>query len=302
MLATEPESELSFWPDLVPSVASFGSVRIVETMYESFWKLSGKPFSHRGEAAQFYRSKSHHSALLRLQYGLENFAGPAVVMGMSGTGKSSLVKAFAAERTNLRPFMHIVFPALGCDELFRMIATELTGESLSDMSGTDNVLRVIQKSLRSHAEQDQQPLLCIDDAHLLSEDALQFVVQPLLNLVESDHSIRLSILLAGLPVLSSRLRKVGELCERIAVTTPLSGFTASETADYVRICLKQVRGSEEIFSADAIRRLHEITAGNPRRINRLCDMALLVGYAEQLDQITDAQIDAVGAELLQAAA
>jgi hypothetical protein len=31
-------------------------------------------------------------------------------------------------------------------------------------------------------------------------------------------------------------------------------------------------------------------------------MALLVGYAEQLSQITEAHIDAVGAELLPAAA
>jgi hypothetical protein len=31
-------------------------------------------------------------------------------------------------------------------------------------------------------------------------------------------------------------------------------------------------------------------------------MALLVGYAEQLNQITEAHIDAVGAELLPAAA
>jgi hypothetical protein len=48
--------------------------------------------------------------------------------------------------------------------------------------------------------------------------------------------------------------------------------------------------------------LFEITAGNPRRINRLSDMALLVGFAEQLGQITVGQIDAVSAELMPAAA
>jgi general secretion pathway protein A len=63
-----------------------------------------------------------------------------------------------------------------------------------------------------------------------------------------------------------------------------------------------VNGPPEIFSPGALQRLYDVTAGNPRRINRLCDMALLVGYAEQLTQISEAQIDAVGAELLPAAA
>jgi type II secretory pathway predicted ATPase ExeA len=271
-------------------------------MYESFWKLSGKPFSHRSETAQLYRSKSHHAALLRLKYGLENFPGPGLVIGLSGTGKSTLARTFAADNSEFRPFAHVVFPALGCDDLLRLIAAELCGHAAPDGVGTDAVLRQIQQSLKQYSEKGLQPLLCIDDAHLLSDDALQYVVQPLLNMSESDALTRMSILLLGLPTLSSRLRKVGELSERIAVTTPLSGFTAAETADYVITAIKRVNGREDIFSPEALNRLFEITAGNPRRINRLCDMALLVGYAEQLSQITEAHIDAVGAELLPAAA
>lgn len=271
-------------------------------MYESFWNLSGKPFSHRSESAHLYRSKSHHAALLRLKYGLENFPGPGLVIGLSGTGKSTLARTFAADHQEFRPFAHVVFPALGCDDLLRLIAAELCGNATPDGAGTDAVLRQIQMSLKQYSGRGQQPLLCIDDAHLLSDDALQFVIQPLLNLSESDDSTRLSILLLGLPTLSSRLRKLGELSERIAVTTPLTGFTAAETVDYVTTALKRVHGRDDIFSPEALNRLFEITAGNPRRINRLCDMALLVGYAEQLTQITAAHIDAVGAELLPAAA
>ena len=74
------------------------------------------------------------------------------------------------------------------------------------------------------------------------------------------------------------------------------------TADYIRNSLLQCGGRSDIFSADALQRLFEITGGNPRRINRLGDMALLVGYAEQLGQISPVQIDAVSAELMPAAA
>jgi type II secretory pathway predicted ATPase ExeA len=271
-------------------------------MYESYWKLNGKPFSNRTDPRRFYRSKSHHSALLRLKYGFDNFAGPGLVLGLSGTGKSSLVKVFAAEHSTMRPLIHIVFPALECDELLRLIAAELSESSLPNLPGTGGVFRGIHSSLRRYAARGQQPLICIDDAHLLSDDALQFVVQPLLNLAESDSEIRFSILLVGQPLLSSKLRKHGELSERVAVTTPLIGFTASETAEYVTGCIQDAGGRADLFSSDALQRLYEVTAGNPRRINRLCDMALLVGFAERLPQISATQIDSVSSELMSASA
>jgi type II secretory pathway predicted ATPase ExeA len=271
-------------------------------MYESYWKLTGKPFAHRSEPTRFFRSKSHQAALLRLKYGLDNFAGPGLVVGMSGTGKTSLIQVFAAEHSAMRPFVHVVIPALECDELLRLIATELSVSGVVTGSGTDGAFRDIQDSLRRYTAKGQKPLLCFDDAHLLSEDALQFVVQPLLNLSDSNSDVQCSILLAGQPVLSSRLRKLSELSERIAVTTPLVGFTPTETAEYVVSCVQNAAGRPDLFSPDALQRLFEVTAGNPRRINRLCDMALLVGYAEELRQITETQIDAVSSELLSSAA
>lgn len=270
-------------------------------MYETYWNLTGKPFLQRSEPARFYRSKSHQAALLRLTYGLDNLSGPGLVLGLSGTGKSSLVRVFAEGRPTQRPFIHIVFPALDGDDLLRLIAAELNAQSSSD-TGSDAVLREIHQSLRKYTALGCQPLICFDDAHLLSDDALQEVVQPLLNLAETDEKARLSVLLVGQPVLSSKIRKHSQLSERIAVTTPLQGFSAAETADYVAVCLNNAAGRSDIFTPGAVQRLFEVTAGNPRRINRLGDMALLVGYADQLPQITESQIDAVSTELMPAAA
>jgi len=271
-------------------------------MYETYWKLTGKPFSHRSEPNRFFRSKSHQAALLRLKYGLDNFAGPGLVIGLSGTGKTSLIQVFAAEQATMRPFVHVVTPALACEELLRLIATELSESGVIAASGTDGAFREIQEALRKYTVQGKKPLLCIDDAHLLSEDALQFVIQPLLNFSDTNADTQCSILLAGQPVLSSRLRKLTELSERIAVTTPLVGFTPTETAEYVVSCVQYAAGRSDLFSPEALQRLYEVTGGNPRRINRLCDMALLIGYAEELQQITETQIDAVSSELLASAA
>ncbi len=274
-------------------------------MYEAYWKLSHKPFSQRHDPARFYRSKSHQTALLRLKYAMDNLAGPCLILGASGTGKTSLVKLLSADHGDLRPLVHIVFPAISPDDLLRLVASEIAMfacVSPVNSAGSDGVLREILTSLRRLASTGRRTLLCFDDAHLLSEEALLQVVQPLLNLAESEDQALLAVLLVGQPVLSAKIRKLHLISERIAVTTALSGFTANETSDYVRGSLLQSGGRSDIFSANALQRLFEITAGNPRRINRLSDMALLVGYAEQLGQITAGQIDAVSAELMPAAA
>ena len=274
-------------------------------MYELYWKLNQKPFTQRQDPARFYRSKSHQTALLRLKYALDNLAGPGLILGASGTGKTGLVKLLTTDHKAFQPLVHIVFPAISPEELLRLIASEVaTFASVSPVisPGNDGVLREILTSLRRLAVTGHRTLLCFDDAHLLSEEALLHVVQPLLNLAESEDRALLAILLVGQPVLSSKIRKLHQISERIAVTTALTGFTANETSDYVRSSLLQSGGRSDIFSADALQRLFEITTGNPRRINRLGDLALLVGYAEQLGQITASQIDAVSAELMPAAA
>lgn len=274
-------------------------------MYEAYWKLDTKPFSQRYEPTRIYRSKSHQTALLRLKYAIDNLTGPGLILGASGTGKTCLVKVLTAEHKDLQPLVHIVFPATNPDDLLRLVGSELaTYASISPiLAGShDAVLRDILNSLRRLSHSGRRTVLCFDDAHLLSEDAMLHVVQPLLNLAESDDCSNLALLLVGQPLLSAKIRRLHQISERIAVTTALTGFTVNETSDYVRSCLLQSGGRSEIFSAEALQRLFEITAGNPRRINRLSDMALLVGFAEQLGQITAAQIDAVSSELMPAAA
>lgn len=277
----------------------------VRCMYEAYWKFNQKPFAQRQDPSRFYRSKSHQTALLRVKYALDNLTGPAMILGASGTGKTALVKLLSAESSDLKPFVHIVFPSISPNDLLRHVASEISmfaAVSPVLTTGNDGVLREIVSSLRRLTSNGHRPLLCFDDAHLLSEEALEQVVQPLLNLAESEDPGLLTTLLVGQPVLSAKIRRLHQISERIAVTTVLTGFTTSETSDYVRSSLLQSGGHSDIFSADALQRLFEITGGNPRRINRLSDMALLVGYAEQIGQITTSQIDAVSAELMPAAA
>jgi general secretion pathway protein A len=48
--------------------------------------------------------------------------------------------------------------------------------------------------------------------------------------------------------------------------------------------------------------LHAITRGVPRDVNRLCDLALLLGFADEAKSIDANRIEAVARELVDVAA
>ena len=271
-------------------------------MYESFWNLTHKPFAYRVDVDDMYRSKSLQTAALRLRYCFDNNAGAALLLGASGAGKSSLVRLLKAEGTALRPFVHLAFPGFSSAELTRVIACEVT--SMDSVSGlnSDEVLVRLHQSLRNHAEAETHPVVVLDEAHLMSNETLNEVVLPLLNLAEVDFGLQYSVVLVGQPALGAHIAKNAQLRERIAVTATMDGWSHNETADYIQSRLKSAGAKRSIFTDDAINAIVQISGGNPRRINRLCDMALLVGYSDQAEQIVGSDIQSLSGEILPAAA
>ena len=62
--------------------------------------------------------------------------------------------------------------------------------------------------------------------------------------------------------------------------------------------LQTAGAARPCFDTQALQSLFELSSGIPRRINRLCDMALLVGYVDQLNLVTQNEIEAVADELM----
>ncbi|MEQ9407057.1 MAG: AAA family ATPase [Fuerstiella sp.] len=271
-------------------------------MYKKYWKLSEKPFCYRVEVGDLYRSRSVQAALLRLRYCIDNNAGLAMLLGASGVGKSSLIRLLQAEDEGLRPFVHIAAPRLSPQELARAVACELMETETVDGLSPEVLLVKQQQHLRRCAENGQHPVIVFDEAHLFGNETLNDVVLPLLNLAETDYSLQFSVVLCGQPVLGSHVGRNAQLRERIAVTASMSGFSEKETGDYIRCRMEHAGGDVGVFSDGAVAAVQDLSGGNPRRINRLCDMALLVGYSDQASLICAEDIEALATEILPAAA
>lgn len=268
-------------------------------MYESHWNLSQKPFENRHDSAFYYPSEAHQSAMLKLRYVIENQRGAALLSGPAGVGKSMLIQSlFRVLPESIAPRTHIVFPRMPGDQLLSYIADEITGKRPSDIPATaQQSVHSIQSALEHNANEGRHAVLAIDESQvLLDPDSLE-LVRLLLNF-ETESGPGMTLLLVGQGAIMPAIERVPSLEERLAVKCVLRAFTVEETASYIGHRLQAAGCERNIFTNEATDAIHELSGGVPRRINRLCELALLVGYAEQRESIDVEQIEGVSEELI----
>lgn len=269
-------------------------------MYEAHWQLERRPFENGLEPGFYYPGETHQGALLKLRYVLENRRGAAVLAGPSGSGKTLLVQLLRRQLpAEFSPFVHLVFPQMTTGELLAYIAGEL-GTTVPAPYAVDESVRQIQQALAKNAQQGRHAVIAVDEAHLLDDTHTLEALRLLLNF-DTGVTPGLTLLLIGQPGLLPILDRMPGLEERMGVKCLLRPLTLEETISYVSHRLQAAGAHRPIFEPEALDTLFHLTGGLPRRINRLCDLALLIGYAEERQLIPAAQLEAVHEELVSVA-
>jgi general secretion pathway protein A len=137
----------------------------------------------------------------------------------------------------------------------------------------------------------------IDEAHLLRDSGALDAIRLLMNFQHRGEPLAFFLLVGQTPLVLAARRNAA-LDERLAVTCVLNRLSERETTAYIQHRLSAAGAKRAIFEASALRAIYELTHGIPRRVNRLCDLALLVGYGEELPAITGSHIESIHAELI----
>lgn len=268
-------------------------------MYLEYWNLSSQPFESIDNRASLYPSEAHEGALMKLRYAIENQRGAAVLAGPAGTGKT-LVASLLQQQLDARfePFVRLVFPQMSSRDLLVYLAEELGAPPADPPRHTvEESVRRLQFYLAQNAHLDRHAVVVVDEAHLLEDCGALETLRLLLNF-EIDAKPTLSLLLVGQMGLVSAIGRLPSLAERIGVSSLLRALTAEETAGYVTHRLRRAGAARDVFTPDALEALHYLGHGIPRQINRLADLALLVGFADRLHELAAEQIEAVSEELV----
>lgn len=248
-------------------------------MYHAHFGLSGPPFQFNPTPDAIYLGKEHREALALLEWGMTNEpSGLTVLMGETGTGKTTLVFAVLARHyANIRA-AYFGNPRLGFERLMlaalEQLGIEAAGRSKPEM------LDAFVASLDRLAS-DERIALLFDEAQELSDDTLEEL--RLLSNVDTAAERRLQILLIGQPELGERLSqsRARSLNGRIGARAVLNPLGPEEARAYVehRVSLKGGNAGS-IFDARALSCLLAHSGGLPRGINVLCHNAMLLAYGE----------------------
>jgi general secretion pathway protein A len=268
-------------------------------MYLDYWQLTSKPFEPCSDHNGFFPCEAQEAALLKLRYAVENRRGAALLAGPAGVGKTMLVGLLrGALADQFKPFVHLVFPQMSGRDLLVYLAEQLGAPPADPPRHTvEESVRRLQFILLQNAKQGRHAVVVVDEAHLLEDCGALETLRLLLNFEHAGHPA-LSLVLVGQMGLVSAVGRLPSLEERIAVKTLVRCFSEDETAAFVKHRLKASGAAREIFTTDALEALHYLAHGAPRQINRLGDLALLVGFADRLPRLSAAQIEAVSEELV----
>jgi type II secretory pathway predicted ATPase ExeA len=250
-------------------------------VYEAHYGLKERPFGETTNPAVYVALPSRDAVIRRLHYALVHDAGPAMVIGPPGSGKTIVARRLASELSTLP--VYLPFPALTPEELLTHIAHEF-GLAGAASSSSHIAVRHLRDNFAVMTKAGEHPLLVVDDAHLIRDPASLDVLRLLLNF-NSTGRPDLALLLVGGPELLLDL-PVG-LNDRLGARCLLGPFTKEESAAYIlgRLGSSEARG--HLFTVSALASLHQAADGLPRRLNRLADLALLIAYAQDRSTVDD---------------
>jgi general secretion pathway protein A len=268
-------------------------------MYLDYWQLDAKPFEPGYDARMQVPAAAQQAALHKLRYAIENGRSAGLVAGVSGVGKTLLIEALRQQLgETYQPFVRVVFPQMSDRDLLVYLAEHLGAPAADPPRYTiEESLRRLEYILGETRSRGRHAVIVVDEALLLEDSGLLEPLRLLLNL-ESLEKPAFTLLLVGQPTLLPIIERFGPLNERIDIKVVVPAFSEQETSDYVSHRLAAAGASRQIFADEALATVHQLTAGIARRINRLCDLALLVGYANGEHSISPEALEAIHGELV----
>ncbi len=270
-------------------------------MYAKFFGLKREPFSIAPDPRYLFMSERHREALAHLLYGLGGGGGFVLLTGEIGAGKTTVCRCFLEQIPKNCNVAYIFNPKLTVTELLKSVCDEFHIELPQREAGTSTVKDYLdplnQFLLRTHAI-GQNNVLIIDEAQSLSIDVLEQL--RLLTNLETNERKLLQIILIGQPELRTMLARpeLEQLAQRVIARFHLEALSEVETRRYIRhrLAIGGLSGAGP-FDREARVRIHELSRGIPRRINMLCDRALLGAYASGRQRVDRATIDRAAEEV-----
>ena len=227
------------------------------------------PFGKDLAAGMLHAHRAHGEAVARITWCVsEQLIG--VITGECGAGKTVAARAAVSGMDASRhTVIYLGTPGVGLRGIYTSIVCGLGGQPRFHNA---SLIPQAQDLLAAeHDERGKQVVLIVDEAHLLSAEALEGI--RCLGNASMDQVSPFCLLLLGQPTLRRQLR--------------LGTFAALALAGR----------SDTMFTDDAIALIHTVSRGLPRLINNLAVQSLIAAFAAGKSLVDEAPARAAVAEV-----
>jgi general secretion pathway protein A len=251
-------------------------------MYADYFGLKENPFNLSPDPRYLYFSRQHREALHHLIYGITEKKGFIVVTGGIGTGKTTISRTLLANLDDGIESALIFNSAITDMELLETILQELHISLNGREKTKKNCVDALNDFLLACFAAGKNCVLLIDEAQNLSHDVLEQL--RMLSNLETEREKLIQIILIGQPELQDLLMSpsLRQLNERITVRYDLAPLDRKSVRSYIRHRLAVAGAGETVsFSTPATYLIYGYSKGIPRRINAICDRAMLIAYTRE---------------------
>ncbi|MDE2484706.1 MAG: AAA family ATPase [candidate division NC10 bacterium] len=251
-------------------------------MFLDYWGLVKEPFVNVPDPDFLFPSPKHGEALMRLLYVIQGRKGAAILTGDIGCGKTLVSRTLVRELPPQRYDVAVVTsPILSPVQFLREIIYQFEGDKDDRAVQRVDSLHAMNRRMISNYQSGKDTIIIIDEAHLIIEKkGILEELRLLLNFQLNDRFL-LTLILIGQLDLEEKIKRVPALEQRIVIKYRLLPLTEQETAEYISFRSKKAGAQRELFSGEALQMIYHLAEGTPRRINNLCDLCLLIGFAEK---------------------
>lgn len=255
-------------------------------MYEKFYNLTREPFHITPDPRFLFLSEGHKQALASMVYGIEKRKGFVAITGGIGVGKTTIIRAYLekAAAANLK-VIYIFQANIGFVDLVKTIYREfdlkLATNNLADM------VNGLHLALIEVYRQGKTVVIIIDEAQNMPVETLENL--RMLSNLETPTEKLIQVVLVGQAEFDDLLERheLRQLKQRIAIRTHILPLSAEDSFAYIQHRLS-VAGldNSSIFDKGALDVIVKEARGIPRKLNILCDNALITGYGYQKNPVT----------------
>jgi len=255
-------------------------------MYADYFGLKENPFSLSPEPRYLFLSEQHRDAMNCLIYGIKEKKGFVLLSGDIGMGKTTVCRSLLASLDNSVETALIFNTAVDDLDLLETVLEEYGVDIKGKTRTKKNYIDILNDFLLSNFAAGKTAVLLIDEAQNLSHRVLEQI--RMLSNLETETEKLIQIILIGQPEIKNTLMlpALRQLNERITVRYDLKPLSPPEVREYIRHRLTIAKGPGSLkFTRGAFSLIYNFSEGIPRRINTLCDRALLIAYTKNITKI-----------------